>query len=322
MSCSSSVAENSSEKKEEVIKVKVVKITPKNVDLSKTYFAKANYHKSMTYVAEMGGQVLKANVKAGQRINKGDMLFAYPPINHELQVEQARLSYKELKDTYERQEKLFQIGSVAKVDLKRSRTQMEVQQKVLERLEKQNVIIAPFSGIVTDVFVYQNQEVVVDDKICTIANTDQLKLSFYVPMNEIDLIQVGNRVNLEYKGEKYAGVISEKAIQMHPVKRQYHVEAKFTGIKNFSVSGATMSVEVVTSNMENAIVIPRTATKRKKDGYYAFFVKYQRVYSRKLKNSQLIGMDFLVEDPRIVGELLIIEGVDKISEGTKVELIK
>lgn len=322
VSCSSNAAETSTTKSEEIIKVRARKIVPENIDLSKTYFAKANYSKSMTYVAEMAGQVLKANVKTGQHIRKGDVLFAYPPINHELQVEQARLSYKELKDTYERQEKLFKIGSVARVELKRSKTQMEVQQKVLERLEKQNVIIAPFSGIVTDVFVYQNQEVVVDDKICTIANTDELKMSFYVPMNEIDQIQIGNKVKIEYKGKMYAGVVSQKAIQMHPVKKQYHVEAKFTEVNNFSVSGATLSVEVVTDQKENAIVIPRTATKKKKDGYYAFFVKNQVAHARKLKSAQLVGMDFLVDDQVKPGEMLVVEGVDKISNGSKVELIK
>jgi RND family efflux transporter MFP subunit len=321
VSCGSNATENSTKKVEEIISVRGKKIVPVDVELSKTYFAKANYHKSMTYVAELAGQVLKLNVKTGQRINKGDVLLTYPPINHELEIEQARLTYKELKDTYERQEKLFKIGSVARVELKRSKTQMDVQKKALERLEKQNVIIAPFSGVVTDVFVHLNEEVEAEDKICSIANTKELKLAFYVPVKDIDLIQVDNKVKLNYKGKSFNGKISEKAMQMDPVKKQYHVEAKFSDLQNFTGSGATMEVEVITKNVQNAIVIPRAATKKKKDGYYAYFVKNNKSIGRRLNSRQLVGMDFLVEGQIKVGEILIVEGVDKVSEGTKVKLI-
>ncbi len=322
ISCSSSASEVSTKKEEVVVKVRAVKIESKELELRKTYFGKANYHQSMTYVADMPGQVLVSNVKSGQRIKKGDVLFSYPPINHELQVEQASLTYKELKDTYDRQVKLFKIGSVAKIELKRSKTQMDVQMKELERLEKLNVIIAPFSGIVTDVFVRQNEEIAVDDKICSIANTEELKLSFYVPLNDISSIHVGNTVYLEYLGQQVLGKVSQKAIQMDKSRKLFHVEASFKEMKDFNGAGATFKVNVVTHKKNDAILIPRTSTKKKKGAYYAYFIKNNKALIRKIKYKQLVGMDFLIENGVNEGELLIIEGVEKLKDGQRIERIK
>ncbi|TKG94986.1 efflux RND transporter periplasmic adaptor subunit [Puteibacter caeruleilacunae] len=321
-SCNTTAEATATTKQEEVVKVKTSKITPTEVDITKSYYGKANYHKSMTYLAEMAGQVLKANVKSGDYIHKGDTLFAYPPINHELQIEQARLTYKEMKDTYERKEKLFKIGAVARVELKSAKTSMDVQKKVLERLQKQNVIIAPFSGIVTDVFVHQNEEVEVDDKICSIANTGQLKLSFYVPLKEIDLIHLGHPVSITYNGQTVKGSISQKAVQMDPQKRLFHVEATFADAKDFSGAGATFKVNVVTDTRAYAILIPNNATTKKRDGYYAYFVKDNKAEIRKVNYKHMIGMDFLVERGVNRGDVLIVNGVDKVSDGQSVIVVK
>ena len=321
MSCSSNAAEHSTEKKGSKIKVKVRKLKPEKIEVSKIYFAKANFHQQMTYVAEMAGEVLAAHVKTGQKIRKGEILFAYPPLNHNLRIEQAKLTYQELKDTYERKAKLFEIGAVARVELKNVRTQMEVQQKVMEHLQKQNVITAPFSGIVTDVFVHLNQEVEAEDKICSIANTEQLKMSFYVPIKEIDEIQIGNAVRFSYRGADFEGKISEKAMQMHPEKKQYHVEACFTNVPNFSLSGSTIQVEVVSKVKENVFVIPRSVTQKKKDAYYAYFVKNNKVEAFPLKNYSLLGMNFLLEQEMEKQKMLIVEGVDKISHGDQIEIV-
>lgn len=308
-------------KEDNSVFVKVARLQQQTVELTKSYYGKLRFSKHMSYVAEMGGRVSALNIKPGMKVRKGQVLCAFPPINHHLQVEQLRLEYEDLNKNYSRQQKLFKKGAVSRMSVDQLKTQKDIQEKALKQLKRVNRITAPFDGTVTEVFINRGQEVIPGAVLFSMVGGARPEVEFFVPAKKIAAIQPGGKAILKFKGRQIIGEIVQKAIQMDESKKAFRVLAAFPPDSELNISGVTVEVEVMGKVLTNAILIPTESIREVTRHQVVFLIEDNVAKQREITSGQKIGLQTLVTDGLRSGDQLIVAGVEKVENNDPVTII-
>lgn len=309
--------------KEEIIQVKTQKIVLRDLEIHKTYFGKTQYAQSTRFTAKGAGTIHQLPIKTGQKVNKGDVLIAFPPANHQLQTDQARITYNELKTDYNRQSQLLASGAVSKLSVNQLKNRMQVQQKVLEQMEAVNIIKAPFSGVITDVFVNNGQDIEPGAPFFSMAKTDHIKVEFFVTPKEAPSIQSGSSVTMTLNnGEQLTGKINQKALQIDPKRKAFKVTASFNNTDHSILTGNTVEVRVVSKTLKNAIVIPSNTVMKLSISYYAFVARDGKAIKRKIQLKDRHELQIEVAGGLQPGDELIVAGINKLKENSRIQIVK
>lgn len=308
------------EQKEDVKAVTVKTMTLKSEALKdiKSYFGTLKFSKSTNFVAQQSGVVTKLNVVPGQMVKQGEMIVVYPPMNHQLQIDQVKIQQNKTLQDYNRQKELYEAGAVTKVSVEDYKAQLDIEKKTIQQLERVNIITAPFNGIITRVHVNVGQEVGIDMPIFSMAQTDKIEVEFYVTPKEISEIKLNASVFFIKDHKKIEGKITKKSIQLDEQKRAYLVSAIFDNTEILFI-GDTVEVLVEIGKPIESIWIPIDAFRKQGNSYYVF-VKENDKAKRKIitlnkRNEQSVQVSTGLQS----GDELIIAGIDKLKDNITIK---
>lgn len=323
--CSMSSGDNLPEKESmdvvEKINVKTMAVKPQDVQLTKTYFGKTLFSWSMTYAAEVPGIIQNLNIKPGQRVAKGQVLVTFPPTNHNLQIEQAQIAYDELKEAYDRQKLLQENGAVTKLSLDQIKTQLDIQERALSQVQQVNIIKAAFDGIITEVNVVKGEQLAPGTPVFSLAKPEKMKVEFFLTGKDMELVQLGDKVNIDNNGKKLQGVIVKKAFQVDPVRRALKVEAAFEGNTHLPLAGSTVELSVKMQQLNDVLLIPEEVVMTSGKNHFVFLAKDGKAAVRKVIPAQRIGLNMVITEGIAPNDQLIIAGMEKLENETVIEII-
>ncbi|BDD03150.1 efflux RND transporter periplasmic adaptor subunit [Aureibacter tunicatorum] len=309
-------------KPQETVQVRTQKIEPATYILEKEYYGTAHYVQATTYTSEVQGRVTNLNVKTGQKIRKGQQIMSFPPILHQFEIDQAQLAYDQLKDTYEKQKTLFEAGSVSKHSLSQLKNKMDIQYKALQNSKQLNVLKAPFAGTITEIFVKQNEEVAVGTPLFSISNTRALEIEFFIPSQDLNMINLGNKVSLIDEKTTLNGRITHKSLRMDSDAKAYRVKATFNENTPQHLEGRTLKASIEKTTLQNAIIIPWKSVKQESGKFYAYTIHNNRASKKQIHPIAIKGLDFIVKSGLEAGEYIVIDGKEKLNEGANIEMTK
>lgn len=307
---------------EEPINVRAIKLETQDFQLQKSYFGKLRYSKNMTYVADLSGRLSQLYFKPGQEVQKGEVVLSYPPQNHHIQIEQVRLGYNELKDNYERQKKLYDKGAVSRVALNELKVQMDIQEKTLQQLKSVNQITAPFTGVITEVFPQEGDEILPGTALFSMAKTDNIQTEFFVPSDDIPSILLGGEVTLIYDSLRIKGKITQRAIQIDANRRAFRVIASFPMIDQLHVSGITVEIKVNDKLLKDIILIPNEAIVKIGRSEVVFIAENGTAKRKSVLLGDKQELHTIVKKGIKTGDFLIVNGVEKIQNNSPIQLVK
>ena len=332
--CSTSVeSENVSSKSEEITKVSVRAMPVKKRDMTifKTYFGQVNFKQSTTVMAEMPGTVQSVKWKLGQKVNKDQVLISYPRPEDNLDIEnkgydQAKIAYDELKKNYERQLILLEKGAVSKVSVEQLKSQMEVQEKVMDQLQlgikKSYTLKAPYSGIITDVHVQAGQQLAPGTPLFSIANQNQLEVEFFVLAEDANALHIGKQIQIIDEQDSTTASISAIAPQIDPIRRALRVVAVLDNIDGQIYTGSTVQISLMREEVENAIVLPEEAILNLGQEHFVYVAKGNNAVARKVELGQRNGLDVIINRGIEEGDMLITAGMGKLKNNTPISIIR
>lgn len=315
----------------EKVSVKAIAIKAQNVPIVKTYFGQVNFKQSTTILGEMPGIVGNLNTKVGQRIQKGQALLNYPRSEENLdiekkQIDQAQIAYDELKTNYERQKILFEKGAINKVTVEQIKTQLDMQEKVIEQLnltlKKTFSIKAPYSGIITEVHIQEGQQIMPGVPIFSIAKTNLVEVEFFVLAKDYSTIQLGKTVYIISEGDTLKGKVSERATQMDPMRRAFRVKALLEHGKKPLLVGNTVEIKVQQEVIENAIVVPEETISTQGKEYYVYLAKGEKAERKAIQLGRRRGLEVVVTNGIAVDDLLITAGIEKLKNNSPITIIQ
>ena len=278
---------------------------------------------------EFSGTLTALNVKAGQKVSKGQILGRIDDAGMSQQLAQVQTQYELAKTTYERQKNLWDQKIGSEIQYLQAQTQMNSLQKSIGQMKAQlakTVIRAPFSGTIDEVFVEKGQVVAPGPQgLMRIVNLGNMFVSTSVPESYIGKLKVGTEVDvfLTSLGKTYKGKVRQVGNFINPNNRSFGIEVSIPNPDNLLRPNQVAKLKIIDYVKKDATVVPTNIIQEDgKGNHYVYTVDNSNGKTGVAKKTVVTlgqASDNVTEILSGVSEedVIVTEGVNAISEGMK-----
>jgi RND family efflux transporter MFP subunit len=211
---------------------------------------------------EFQGTLVSLNVKAGQRVSKGQILGKIDDAGLSQQVASLENQYALAKTTFERQKNLWSQKIGSEMQYLQAQTQMISAQRGVAQIKAQlekTILKAPFTGTIDEVFVEKGQVVAPSQQgLMRIVNLSNMYVSTSVPETYIGKLKVGTEVDvfLTSLGKTYKGKVRQIGNFVNPNNRSFGIEVSVPNPENLLRPNQVANLKITDYFSKNAIVVP------------------------------------------------------------------
>jgi membrane fusion protein (multidrug efflux system) len=235
-----------------------------------------NTNENVLIQPEFPGNLVELNVKAGQRVSKGQVLARTDDGGMSQQLASAENQYALAKTTFERQKNLWSQKIGSEIQFLQAQTQMISAQKGVAQIKAQiakTVIRAPFSGTIDEVFVEKGEVVAASAQgLMRIVNLGNMYVSTSIPETYIGKLKIGTEVDvfLTSLGKTYKGKVRQIGNFINPNNRSFGIEVSVPNPENLLRPNQVAKLKVIDYVNKNAVVVPTNVVQQ--DGQKNTFV--------------------------------------------------
>ena len=297
---------------------------------------------------QVSGFITKLCVDEGATVRKGQVLFIVDPTQYEAAVRTAKAAVSTQQMTYDNKKELNKKQIISDYDLAMAENSLAqtkaqlAQAKAQLTTAQQNLsftqVKSPSDGVINNI-PYRVGALVspsIATPMTTVSEIDEVYVYFSmtekelltmtksgstikeeiskIPTIKLQLID-GSTYDIEGKVDAITGVIDQSTGSVS-------IRAIFPNKEHVLRSGGTANV-LIPYTMENVITIPQSATVEIQDKKFVYVlqpdntVKYTEIKIFNLDN----GKDYLVTSGLNSGDKIVIEGVQNLKDGQKVQPI-
>lgn len=278
---------------------------------------------------EYQGTLVSLNVKAGQRVSKGQVLGRIDDAGLSQQVASLENQYALAKTTFERQKNLWNQKIGSEMQYLQAQTQMISAQRGVAQIKAQlskTVIRAPFSGTIDEVFVEKGQVVGPSAQgLMRIVNLSNMYVSTSVPETYIGKLKVGTEVDvlLTSLGKTYKGKVRQIGNFVNPSNRSFGIEVSVPNPENLLRPNQVANLKITDYINKNTIVVPTNVIQedgeKNKFVYTALNVNGKTGIAKKtiVKLGQSSNNVTEILSGLSNNDVIVTEGMNTISDGMK-----
>lgn len=221
-----------------------------------------NTNENVLVQPEFPGNLVELNVKAGQKVSKGQVLGRTDDGGMSQQLASAENQYALAKTTFERQKNLWSQKIGSEIQYLQAQTQMISAQKAVAQIKAQiakTVIRAPFSGTIDEVFVEKGEVVAASPQgLMRIVNLGNMYVSTSIPETYIGKLKIGTEVDvyLTSLDKTYKGKVRQIGNFINPNNRSFGIEVSVPNPENLLRPNQVAKLKVIDYVSKNAIVVP------------------------------------------------------------------
>jgi membrane fusion protein (multidrug efflux system) len=278
---------------------------------------------------EFSGTLTTLNVKAGQRVAKGQILGKVDDAGMSQQLASIENQYALAKTTFERQKNLWDKKIGSEIQFLQAQAQMISAQKSVAQMKAQvakTVIRAPFSGTIDEVFVERGQVVAPGPQgLMRIVNLSNMYVSTTVPETYIGKLKAGTVVDvfLTSLGKTYKGKVRQVGNFINPSNRSFGIEVSIPNPDNLLRPNQVAKLKIIDYTINNAIVVPTNVVQE--DGEHNKFVYIATNITGKKAMAKKILVKVGKSSNNVTeilsglaaNDIIVTEGVNNIADGMK-----
>lgn len=316
------------------VNVEVAGTSPTNSS-GRNYSGTVEAANSSTVSFSVPGTITKVYVEEGQRIAKGQLIAQVKSDNliNSRNIAQAEL--EEARDAYQRLKKLHDakaLPDIKWVEIQAKLKQAENAADLAERAVGDATIHSPISGYVTQKFASEGQTVIPAEPIVKIVSLNNLQVSISVPENEISSFTPATAAIITFdvpENLKVSGTLAHKEVMADPLTRSYTVKFNIDDAGGKILPGMIGSVAVdelksdSTATTATEIMLPSQAVLLSADNHqFVWIVKDGKAQRRDVVADELSVQGVTVKSGLTPGDSVIVAGMQKVSTGTPVSVIR
>ena len=319
------------QKKEQQIKaptrVKTLVVSPGLVDNAQTYVGIVE-EREATAVSFTGmGVVKRMLVNEGQTVSRGQLIAEMDDTQARNLLAGAEASMTQANDALERFKMLHDNGSLPEVQwveiqskVAQAKSQLEVAKKNLADCR----LTAPVGGIIGKKLVGTGETALPSQAVVNILDISTVKIKVSVPEAEIGGITANTPTSIKVEAidGSYRGGRIEKGVEADALTHTYDIRINVVNSGRKLLPGMVASVRFISEGSQaiGSKMIPVTAVQKNADGSLFVWTVDQKKSAHRtpVAIGQTEGNYVLVSDGLNMGNRIVTEGYQKLSEGTKV----
>lgn len=269
------------------------------------------------------GEVVAVNFEPGQRVGKGDVLIELDRRDEKLAVDLARLQLEEAQRLYDRYMRMGDTSAVLPTTIDTARAAAESAQIELDRARialDYRTIEAPFDGFVGITEIDPGDRINPDTLITTLDDRSALLVSFEVPESLIGKLTVEDDVSIatwNSREPKAYGQIVDIGSRIDPLTRTFIARARVDNVDDVLRPGMSFRVTMDLEGIPYPVV-PETGVQWGADGAYIWSVVDRRARRVPVSIVQRQQGVILVEGQLDEGDLIVVEGIQRVRDGMEV----
>jgi membrane fusion protein (multidrug efflux system) len=327
--------------------VTVAPVMSREITETGDYIGRVTAIDKVDIVARVSGFIEQRNFVEGQQVKKGDLLFRIEQDTYKAAVDQQRANLEKAKATavntrlqLERGKELVRNSNIPQSTLdQRAADDAAAQASIMEAqalLEQAQInlgyteIRSPIDGrIGLATFTEGNLVQPSSGKLATIVSQDPIYVTFQV--SERNVIEYRQRVAQSADKDPQVtihiklpndtdyplpGLTNFLDVQVDPTTDTVTVRAKVPNPNGVLIAGGVVGVTVERGPPHSALTVPQSAVLLDQAGRYVMVVdSAKKVEQRRITTGVEQGRDIVVTDGLKEGELVIVEGVQKVRPG-------
>ena len=308
---------------ERVIPVGILCIDVTEGIVHNTYPGYLEEGQSVALSFKYGGLLENLYVKEGSRVSKGQRLAQASSSTLENSLRSAQATLTQAQDAYDRLKKVHDKGSLPDIKWKEMEANLEKAQAAYDlanAMIAENVITAPFSGIISSVNVEIGENIPPLQPVMSLINTEKLSVKISVPEDEIAKVKTGEPAEIiipALNDRYFRGQVTEKSMTASMLTHRDPVKVLINEPDKSLVPGMVGKVMLKT-DVNAGIIIPANAILINSEGKFVWVQKNGRATRRPILIAGYSGTGVIVSEGLQSGDSVIVEGYQKVSEGMKV----
>lgn len=277
------------------------------------------------------GQVTKVYVAEGQKIKKGQLLAELDNSNY-MSIYQMSLSKeKQAEDAFNRLSDLYEKGSLPEIKYVEIQTGVD-QARSATQIALKNMneckLYAPMDGIIGKRSIEPGMGVMPAISVFKLVKIDKVFVKVSIPENEISSIKTGDKAEITVTAldhQQFNGTIEEKGVMSNPLSHTYEIKIALRNLEDKLMPGMVCKVTIQNNTETNQVVVPSNVVQVNKYGQKYLYVADNNTKKAKIKYIT-VGSPYrngvIVTAGLKLGDQLIVEGYQKISENTTIQIVK
>ena len=279
---------------------------------------------------ELGGTVLQILVKEGQKVKKGQVLIQLDDSNLEYNLAELNTQITLAKTTYDRQKRLWEQKIGSEMQYLQAKTQYESLENNVNTLKNQvnkMKIIAPFSGVVDEIFPKKGELTNPQTPILRLVNLDKVYIEAEVTESYLPYIKIGNESIISFPSinREIKSTVAQVGNVINPNNRSFKTKINIPNEDNELKPNLLADIKIVDFE-SNGIVIPSTLIQKDKIGAsYVYTVSNKNTEYTVTKKLITIANEYdnksLIEEGLTDQDTLVNRGSRIVRNGEIVRLV-
>lgn len=275
------------------------------------------------------GTIKAIHVSEGQRVSAGAVIATLDPMLYNIKVQADKASYDQAVDAMARMQQMYDSKSIpeikyieAKSTLERAKAQYDASRRTLSDTQ----LKAPISGVIGKKLAQVGENIGAGMPVVTVLDTESVKVKVSVPEREIARLAIGNegKITIPVLNNKtFSARLSERGVEADPRTRTYEAKFSLTNADRSILPGMVCNVEIELSGAAStAFVVPNNAIQLTEQGHFLWTAERGKAQRHQVQIGELTatGVEVLSGVPQ--GAEIIIEGINKLSVGAPIKVVK
>ena len=305
-------------------------------------------YNTVTVRSRVDGQIVKINFTEGQMVHEGDSLVEIDPRPYQVQLEQAegqlakdQAQLRDVQVDYDRYQQLFKAGVIPKQQVDTQQAQVgqflgaiKADQGVIDNAKLQiaySHITAPISGRVGLRLVDMGNIVHANDTtgLLVITQLQPIAVIFSLPQDQLSQVigkmhGAGPLAVDAYDRDNLTKVATGKLLtidnQIDTTTGTYKLKAVFGNEKDTLFPNQFVNIHLLVDTKRNVTLVPSTAIERGPQGTYVYQTQENKTVKIQPVTVTLTSGAFAAVGSGLrPGDSVVIDGQDKLQEGSKFE---
>lgn len=328
---------------QKAVKVKVQQVGEVQVNGERGYSGTVAEENGVSLSFSTAGTIRTMPVSEGQMVSRGQLIATLDGSDQHNTLgsthavtQQARTALSQAQDTYNRSKGLHESGVISDAKWVQAQTALAEAKEALKSAEALEGIAkkgqgdtrltAPYAGYISTKSADVGQNVIPGEMVVKLVHIDRVKVSIGVPEGEVEQIKKGEEmmISCDALGKAvFYGRVVELGVTADPLTRTYDVKLLVDNPGHKLLPGMICNVYSRYRRGEMSVFVPAKVVQLNPDNkMFVWIVKNGKATKRFINFIGDTSQGVRVSGGLEPGDNLIVEGQQKVSEGTMCTIIK